>query len=465
MQERIFREYDIRGKVGTDFVLDQVYDLAKSIAYYFLLKKPETKQIIVGMDGRVHSAAIKEQLCAGFIDSGIDVIFIGVCPSPVLYFGLHTLPVDGGIMITASHNPKEYNGLKMCLGKESLWGGQVKEIHSLFKQKKYVSGCKKGTYSENLLVPAYIDWMVDHFSHLNSFALPVIIDCGNGAAGAVMPELCRRMNWSKMHLLYSEIDGDYPNHEADPTVEKNMQDVKTNLVSGDFQLGIGFDGDADRMAPMTKTGYLVPGDKLLSLYARSLVKQNVPLKIVCDIKSSSSLLQVLEKWGIQVCMSPSGHAIIKEHMNKTNAVLGGELSCHFVFNDRYFGFDDGIYAMMRLFEMIHETDKSLEEMLTVFPKVYSSSEFRLECDDEKKQEIIAVVKNYFMQKENPQFIFIDGMRVTLDYGWGLIRASNTQSVICIRFESESKKGMLKLRDDFVSCLHSLVDVTSLEQLS
>lgn len=469
MLDHIFREYDIRGKVDQELFLDQVYEFGRAIAYYFVLKQPKTTKIAVGMDGRTHSPIIKDLLCAGLIDSGLDVVFVGLCPSPALYFSLHAYEVDAGIMITASHNPKEYNGFKICLGKESLWGGQIREIRSFFKQKKYILTGHKGVYQEQEIIPAYVDWLANNFSQLKDFDLPVVVDCGNGAGGTVMPLLKQKMNWHAMDLLYPEVDGTYPNHEADPVVEENMREVKKILRTSPIQLGIGLDGDCDRMAPMTKSGYLVPGDKLLALFAQPLIKKNKELNdvtsVVCDIKSSASLITLLEQWGADVHMSPSGHAIIKENMGKTGAILGGELSCHFVFNDRYFGYDDGIYAMLRLFELLQASGKTLDELLDIFPVTYSSPEFRIECDENQKQMIIKQVQYFFMQKKDARFISIDGMRVTLDYGWGLVRASNTQPVICIRFESNSYKGMEQLRDDFVLALRDSLEVTTIEQLS
>ena len=468
MLDVIFREYDIRGKVDQELFVDQVYDLGRAIAYYFVLKQPKTQKIAIGMDGRIHSQIIKEQLCAAFLDSGLDVVFIGTCPSPVLYFALHTLDVDAGVMITASHNPKEYNGFKICLGTASLWGGQVRDIRTFFKQGKYILSGRKGMYEDHMLIPAYVDWLAEHFNHLKSIDVSAVIDCGNGAAGTVLPLLCEKMNWSGVQLLYPEVDGTYPNHEADPVVEANMWDVKKILRSTPIKIGIGLDGDCDRMAPMTKSGYLVPGDKLLTLFAQQLIIDNKKADditaIVCDIKSSSSLIALLQQWGAQVHMSPSGHAIIKENMSKTGAILGGELSCHFVFNDRYFGYDDGIYAMLRLFEILLSTGKTLDELISIFPITYSSPEFRIDCDEDKKQLVIKRAEYFFMQKKEAQFISIDGMRVTLDYGWGLVRASNTQSVICVRFESTSSQGLEQLRDDFVLALRDSIEVTCLEQL-
>lgn len=463
MNDVIFREYDIRGVVGVDLILEEMYSLGRAIAAYFIEKQPETSHVALGMDGRVHSQAIKDALVAALQDSGITVVFIGVCPSPVLYFALHTLPVQAGIMITASHNPGHYNGLKICLGTQSLWGGQVKDIARYYKQKKSVISLVKGGYKNHELVPTYVDFLASHFHALQDMDLSVVIDCGNGTAGAVLPLLCERMGWNKVQLLYPEIDGTYPNHEADPVVEANMLDVKAALLNTHhLSLGIGLDGDCDRMAAMTKSGYLVPGDKLLAVFTQSLITSYEQLSVVCDVKSSASVIAVLKRWGVDVHMSPAGHAIVKEYMSKYNALMGGELSCHFIFNDRYFPYDDGIYAMMRLFEIVYHSTKTLDDLLELFPLTYSSPEFRIECDRKDRQAVLDCVKEYFANKKNVEYSYIDGIRVSLDYGWAIVRPSNTQEVMSIRFESDSLEGMLCLQHDCVQALHSVIDISQIQ---
>ncbi|MCL5875528.1 MAG: phosphomannomutase/phosphoglucomutase [Candidatus Dependentiae bacterium] len=461
MQDIIFREYDIRGKVGSELIVAQAYDLARAIAYYFVSKSPTVQRVAVGMDGREHSPAIKQEVCRALQDSGLDVVFVGVCPSPVLYFALHTEPVDAGIMITASHNPKEYNGLKICLGTTSVWGTHIKEIAALFKQKKSIQAQHKGTYQEKLLVDTYVQWMVDNFSSLRGSTISAIIDCGNGAGAAVIPQLIKRMGWTQVKSICDTIDGSYPNHEADPVVAENMKDVKQYLATTDTMLGIGLDGDADRMAPMSKSGYLVPGDELLALFAQSILKKHPCSVVVCDIKSSLGLVQMIEKAGGRSCMAPSGHAIIKEHMHTEKAVLGGEVSCHFIFADRYFGYDDGIYAMLRLFELLEDSNKRLEELLIEYPHLYSSPEFRIACEEDKKAIVIGRVKDYFAQKAGVSLITVDGIRANFDDCWGLIRASNTQPVVSIRFEAKTAELFEQMRQDFIFILHTYIDVSRL----
>ncbi|MCA9770441.1 phosphomannomutase/phosphoglucomutase [Candidatus Dependentiae bacterium] len=463
MKDVVFRQYDIRGKVGSEFIIDDVYDLTYAIADYFMQRDLQVKVVAVGMDGRSHSKQIKQHVCAVLADSGFDVLFIGVCPSPVLYFAMHTMSIDAGLMITASHNPKEYNGIKICFGKEMVWGNEIVKIRELFKQKKRVNTKKKGIIKEYPVIPAYIDYLAQQFDFLKNMPLRAIVDCANGVAGTVLPQLVRAMKWQHVHLLYEEVNGDYPNHEADPTVEHNMQDLKKLLAETDAQIGLGLDGDCDRMAPMTKDGFLVPGDQLLGLFAQPIIKQHPGSIVVFDVKASSALIEILKKWGARPIMSATGHSLIKDTMNKHSAILGGELSCHFFFHDRYFGYDDGVYAMMRLFELILISGKSLKELLLVIPERYSSPEYRIDCDEQDKQSIVDEVRSYFEQQKKVKMITIDGVRVVMPYGWALIRASNTQPVLSLRFESDTKQGLQKIKQESITVLANYNDKNELER--
>lgn len=457
MLDNVFREYDIRGRVGSELHVEQAYELARAIAVYIVTKKPTASTVVVGMDGRTHSPHLKQEICRALVDSGLDVVFIGVCPSPVMYFSLHQLPVDAGLMITASHNPKEYNGIKLCLGTEVIWGAQLKEICALFKKRLFLTPARKGVYREHGMVEPYIRWLVEHFKELIGFDMPVIVDCGNGAAGTVLPELVRVMQFSGMQLLYEEVDGTYPHHDPDPVNEKNMRMVQEILATTDTLVGFGLDGDCDRMVAMTKRGYLIPGDKLLGIFSIALAQELPGSAVVFDIKSSAALITLLEEIGCIPCMSPSGHSIIKTKMKEHHAVLGGELSCHFFFHDRYFGYDDGIYAMLRLLELLKKSGKTLEELLRVFPHKISSPEIRIHCADEKKAAIVAAVKAEFLSRSDVQVITIDGARVQASYGWGIVRASNTQPELSLRFESDTEQGLLQIKQDFVKALSAYFD--------
>lgn len=452
IDQTVFREYDIRGIIGTEIPIDEVYNLTCAIAAYLVSCNKDLKTVTVGMDGRTHSQAIKEQVCKALTDCGINTIFIGLCTTPALYFSLHTMPVDGGIMITASHNPKEYNGFKICLGKESICGQQIKEVGTLYAQGARVNTTHKGTLSEQLIHTSYINYLAERFEHLKNIDLPVAFDCGNAAAGMIIPGLIQKMNWKKTLVLYPEIDGTYPNHEADPTIEKNMRDLKNIVHQGEYAYGIGFDGDADRMGALTKTGYLIPGDRLMALFAKPIIAKNPGATIVCDISSSSALINTLESWGAHACMVATGHVNIKAAMHREKALLGGELSCHFSFADRYFGFDDGIYSALRLIELITQSDKNLDAMVSELPLMYSTPVLRIPCEPKIMKPMISAVHDFYAAQPDTKLITIDGIRATTNYGWGLIRASNTQPVITIRFESGSQEGLTQLKQEFAGIL-------------
>ncbi|MBX9830808.1 phosphomannomutase/phosphoglucomutase [Candidatus Babeliales bacterium] len=451
MNDNIFREYDIRGIVGDELPIDQAYDLGQAIVTFLKKKHPHLTTMVVGRDGRTHSLPITKHLMKAFIDHGLDVIDIGIVPTPVVYFAVHFFNTPGGVCITASHNPKEYNGVKMW----AVWGKEIQEIKKIYHEKAFRdTSDKKGSIKDYAVITDYINYLTEKFAHLKNAKLDVVIDCGNGTAGTVFPELVEKMNWGNVKLLFTEVDGTFPHHEADPTVKKNMLSVKGELDrSSWFKFGLGLDGDCDRMAPMTRSGFLVPGDQLLALYAQKVLQNNPKATVVFDIKSSGSLTEVLTKLGANPVMSPSGHSIIKEQMIKHKALLAGELSCHFFFADRYFGYDDGIYAAMRLFEIMEESKETLETLIASFPVKVSSPEFRIPCIcEEDKGIIVEHVKNIFAARTDAAIITIDGIRAQMAYGWGLVRASNTQNVICLRFESETKDGLKKVKQDFFEAL-------------
>ncbi len=274
------------------------------------------------------------------------------------------------------------------------------------------------------------------------------------------------MNWKDVSLLYPEVDGTFPNHEADPTVPKNMQDIKKLLHENPtLRAGLGLDGDCDRMNPMTPSGTLVPGDQMLAVYMKKIMKTHPESTVVFDVKGSAGLSEVLESWGIKPIISPSGHSLIKQAIKKHNAILAGELSCHFFFNDRSAGYDDGIYAALRLFEILDETDKTFEELLQIFPKKISSPEIRVPCtSDDEKVKIVNHVKYIFAARKDVDALTIDGIRAHMNYGWGLIRASNTQPAFCLRFESSNQEGLLQVKQDFYNALLPFFDKEKLKKI-
>lgn len=447
----IFREYDIRGVIGKELLIEETYDLSQAITTFLLKKNPGMQSVIIGRDGRIHSDLIFANISRAINDLGFDVVDIGIVPSPATYYAVKHFNNTAAIMITASHNPKEYNGIKIW----GAWGEQIQEIKQIVQTKNFYKNNKQkhGKIIKFDILEKYVQYLTTHFEHLKDSNVKAVIDCGNGAAGTVIPELIKQMNWSNVKVLFAEVDGTFPNHEADPTVPENMSSLANELNDSDFDFGMGLDGDCDRMCPMTKCGELVGGDKLLAIFAKSVLKAFPGATIVFDIKSSNCLVESIIKYGGNPMISASGHSIIKEAIANHGARLAGELSCHFFFNDRYFGYDDGIYAMMRLIEYIESTGKSLEVLIEELPKKQNTPEIKLKCASEAdKVKIVENAKNILSAKKDVVAITIDGIRAQMGYGWGLLRASNTQPAICLRFESDSAEGLELIKQDFYDVL-------------
>ena len=451
MKDHIFRAYDIRGIVGDELLIDQVYHLGRAIALHLEERCPQIQTVAVGIDGRLHSPLIKVELVRAFRMSGVNVIFIGMCTTPIAYFSEYWLSVDAAVMITASHNPKEYNGIKISLNKKPLLAADMQGIKNYYKEKKYIISDVIGSYTEYDLVADYVDYLVRLFPHLKGSQYPLAFDCGNASSGLVMELLAKKMEWKHATLLYTEVDGTYPHHTADPTALENMQDLLRCITEKNIPFGIGFDGDADRMGVITQDGQLVSGDVLLSGWVRTIKESSHAAAIVYDVKCSDGLSEVIVAEGLTPIISPSGHSFIKEYMRAYDALLGGELSCHFFFHDRYFGFDDGIYAALRLLELITTYTTSLDTVVSLFPPRKSSPELRIACSYVTTL-VVDGVKQYFENKKNHRITEIDGIRIDTGRGWGLIRGSNTQPVICLRFEAYSLDDLTEIKEEFIKAL-------------
>lgn len=452
MKNYIFREYDIRGIVGDDFEIDEVGSLTSAILAYFKTLDPALSTLVIGRDGRVHSPAIYDRVVSVVTSHGIDCIDIGVCPTPVFYFSLFNLPATSGIMITASHNPAEYNGFKLCYNRFPVFGTELQKIRELMGTKFIAHTFQHGKIVQRPMTHKYCNFLAGHFFALKNRSLSCAIDCGNGTAGVVLPELVNAMNWSDVELLYEEVDGTFPNHEADPTNVEAMNDLAATVRAKNYTMGVGFDGDCDRMAPTTNSGELVSGDKLLALFAKTISSSHVTLPIICDIKTSDAVLSILRSWKLNPLLAPSGHSRIKSAMVQHRAALAGELSCHFFFADRYFGYDDGIYAFLRLLEFIEHNKISLDAALNWFPQSVATPEIRLSCDESRKKYIVNDVKTYFAARRECDLITIDGVRVQKQNGWGLARVSNTQPVISLRFEAATVEALNEIKSDFAEAL-------------
>ena len=489
MLDSIFKCYDIRGIVGNDFLLDSVYDFGCAFIYYCKQQRPKLDTIVIGRDGRVHSEQIYKELVRACTDRGITICSIGVCCTPVMYFALHDKLGQAGIMITASHNGPEYNGLKLCLGTKSVWGDQLQEIKKIMRAHSLdiiLENTKKpGTILKSLvcqvnITEKYCEYLLEQFEHLKNLSIPLVIDCANGAAGTVIPQLVERMGWINAIILHQEIDGSFPNHGADPTVPENMRCVERKLAelennTGMNGIGIGLDGDCDRMAALYLNSgslvlsNLVLGDTLLALFVLNspeLEKISKKITVICDIKCSQAVLDLFVKNNIDTIVSPSGHSIIKQKIRDHNALFAGELSCHFFFSDRYFGYDDGIYAMLRLIELVHNSQKSFAQLCAEIPQLYTTLEMRIACVQEQKNMLIQAVHESFVKNyehDECEIVTIDGVRVKTPYGTGLIRASHTQPVISLCFESETQDGLSRIQQEFYDILVLFLDVQVLHK--
>lgn len=451
MKDSVFRHYDIRGIVGSEFELNKVYELGLAIAYFFKTTKPTAQTCVIGYDGRIDSPAIAQSLIKALRESGFDVIDIGQCPTPIMYFALHHKQYDAGLMVTASHNPKEYNGIKICLDAAPVWGADLQQIKAYFKDGMVFKAPAQGTYQEETSISnAYVAWLVDHFSDLKAYDVDWVIDCGNGVTGPIVQRLCSEMDWPHATLLCATIDGSFPSHDADPVVERNMDLVKESLAAGHHACGVGFDGDGDRLGIMTRSGTLIPGDMVLGLFATEL---NQNATVVYDIKSSRALIDWIRSLQLVGYISPSGHSLVHSLMREKKACLGGELSGHFFFADDYFGYDDALYAFLRFMRLLRRSGKTIDQLYAELPVFKTTPEIRIPCTFQHKKRLIRDLEQYFLQRDDCcEIMMLDGIKVSMPYGWSLVRMSNTQPVISMRFESETIAGLQAIQRDVMNVL-------------
>jgi len=389
---------------------------------------------------------------------------VGVCTTPVISFSLHTLPVQAGIMITASHNPGEYNGLKIYQNKRPVSGDGIRRIRDIYLEKTFAEKGlnRKGIVQQHDLISEYVDYLAKQFGSLKGSTIHAIIDCGNGAAGSVLPQLIEAMKWSHVELLYGDIDGTYPHHIADPSVEKYMQDLKQELQKREqVDIGIGLDGDCDRMGPMTPSGRLIKGDQLLVLLAKPILEKNPGASIVFDVSSSKFLFDLIKAWGGSPVLAKTGAAAVKKKMEFLNAPLGGEISCHTIFQDRYFGFDDGIYSMMRLFERIHESESSFEVLCQDLPYTASSPIYRIPCARTVCESILQELEKIYQENPSVEKFREDGLRLHFPNGWIIIRASNTEPVVSIRLEASTTEDLSGLKQELYVVLSKYLECSAL----
>lgn len=427
----IFREYDIRGIAEADYDAEFANLLGRAYATY--VADLGMRRVSVGRDARLTSNRYAEALQDGLRAGGLDVVDLGMTPTPLVYYSLHHCDVDGGIQVTGSHNPADHNGFKICVGKVSVHGAAIQDLRRIVESGRF-RDARRGTVERYAIIPPYQDELIAQFGTLPR-RLEVVVDSGNGAAGPVAPRIISAIGCN-VRDLFSEPDGRFPNHHPDPTVAENMEILIDTVKRTGADLGIAFDGDADRVGLVDREGRILWGDEMLILFARDILAERPGAVIVSEVKCSQRLYDDIAKRGGKGIMWKAGHSLLKAKMRETRAVLGGEMSGHIFFADRYYGYDDGIYAACRMLEIVAKAGKPIAELLADLPAAVSTPEIRVDCPDAQKFRIAERAKERF-RAEGYDLIDIDGVRVKFSDGWGLIRASNTQPILVMRCEAES----------------------------
>lgn len=473
----IFRMYDIRGEVDKNFTGEVVNAIGRAYAIYLKSKFGERPLTVsVGRDVRLYSEKLKDVLISGILSEGVNVVNLGVCPTPVLYFSLFNLSVDGGIMITGSHNPPEFNGMKVCIDKETIYGEEIQKLYKIVKGLPLRTENKKGELSHFDILPKYKSFLLDEFKGIahyichselvsesrfriaNTYSLSIAVDSGNGCAGIFVPQVLKELG-IKVFELYSEPDGNFPNHHPDPTLIETLATLQDTVKNNNLDFGIAYDGDVDRLGVIDEIGNVIYGDKLTYIFAKDILKTHPGGKIIGEVKCSKTLFDGVRALGGIPILSPVGHSLIKKKMKESGALLAGEMSGHIFFNDRYFGYDDAIYATLRLIEIFaKEKSKNsnfkFSDLLKDLPDVYVSPEIRIDCNENEKfnlvEQFLVKYKEKFpeLAKKIKNVITIDGVRIEFPDGWGLIRASNTQPVLVMRFEATTKEALEMYEQSF-----------------
>ena len=435
---QILREYDIRGTVGETLSEDDAFALGRSFGA--MLRARDGRLVCVGYDGRLSSPALEARLVDGLCASGMNVLRTGLGPTPALYFATKALAADGGIMVTGSHNPPDQNGFKMMLGGGPFWGEDIQKLGEIAAEGAWTDG--DGTAESVALLDAYVTRLrVDYTA---SRGLKVAWDAGNGAAGDAMTQLAGALPGEHI-LLNGEIDGTFPAHHPDPTVPENLKQLQETVAAEGCDLGIAFDGDGDRIGVIDGKGRILWGDQLLSLYARDLLDRRPGATVIADVKASQVLFDEIARHGGNPVMAATGHSIIKSRMAELSAPLAGEMSGHIFFADHYYGFDDALYAAVRILDIVARADRSLAAMRDELPQVVNTPEIRFDVPEDRKFAIVDEVKAR-LAKTDAEVNDTDGVRVLNEDGWWLLRASNTQAVLVVRCESKDEAGLARLKD-------------------
>lgn len=455
LNDKIFREYDVRGIAGSDIDRDVAFFLGRAFAVFLKRRNPDAKKTSVGRDVRMSSEWLAEGVMDGIRAEGIDVVDIGVCPTPLQYFSIVHLGLDGGIMVTGSHNPPEYNGFKISVGRETIHGIDIQTLKAIIEKGDWGKADIVGCISRFDIGEVYRQYMISEFLYLNgpSFKrLKVIVDAGNGTAGLIAPDILSQIGCDVVQL-YCEPDGSFPNHHPDPTVVENIRDLIEETIRSRADIGVGYDGDSDRIGVVDRCGNIVWGDQLMIVLGREVLKKHPGARIIGDVKCSQLMFDDIKANGGIPVMWKTGHSLIKQKMRDEGALIAGEFSGHIFIADRYFGYDDALYTTFRLVEIMKQTGKDILELLSDIPKLYYTPEIRVDCPDDKKRAVVnKIVEKFVAYKENDDspcrivdLDTIDGVRVIFEDGWGLVRTSNTQPVIVMRVEAKNEADLEKYR--------------------
>lgn len=448
IKPEIFRQYDIRGLVDKDLTQETVELLGKGIGTYFRWNKK--KEVALGRDCRLSSPLYSQALTEGLLSTGCEIIDLGIIPTPLLYFTIYYKHIEAGVMITGSHNPPEYNGFKMMVGEETLYGEAIQEIFTLIQNEDFIE--EKSSITKDLhIVPEYQEYVLNNIKLEKK--LKVVVDAGNGTAGVVAVPIFKKMGCEVIEL-YCEMDGRFPNHHPDPTLPEALEDLIQKVKKTKADLGIAYDGDGDRIGIIDDAGNIIWGDVLMVLFARDILPSNPGAPIISEVKASKVLYDEIERLGGRPIMWKTGHSLIKKKIKEEKALLAGEMSGHIFFADRYFGFDDAIYSSARLLELLSRSDKRLSQMLSDLPQTFSTPEIRIYASDEVKFKIVEEVKKELSQKY--PIIDIDGVRAIYPGGWGLVRASNTQEVLVLRFEGDTEKDLENIETEVKQVIEEVI---------
>ncbi|MBE0656687.1 MAG: phosphomannomutase/phosphoglucomutase [Bryobacteraceae bacterium] len=436
LEQHIFREYDIRGIADVQMPSEGIRLLGHALGSHLYRKGART--LTVGRDARLSGPRLRDALIEGLLNSGMNVVDLGMVPTPVLYYSVHKLDAQGGVMITGSHNPSDYNGFKTMFGSGTIHGAEIQELYRMIVDRDFEMGV--GTLSEADAVTPYVDELAASFSFPRR--VKAVFDNGNGAAGIVLSRLLPKLNVDATELFF-EADGLFPNHHPDPTVEDNLLMLKAKVAETGAELGLAFDGDGDRLGATDELGNVVWGDILMLIYGREILTRKPGATFIGEVKCSQLMYDELARLGGNPIMYKTGHSLIKAKMKETKAELAGEMSGHMFFADRYYGFDDAIYSALRLIEIVASSGKPLSAQTAGLPKMIVTPELRVDCPDNRKFDVVAQVREHF--KRTHKTIEIDGARVLFEHGWGLVRASNTQPILVLRFEADSPERLRQYR--------------------